>query len=374
MSLIPPTAPGYMASSLSSTDAEHMTMKQILRTILAVLALTAYLQELHAQKVGTSSLQFLKVMPTARATAMGDAFVSLARGADATYWNPAGLTTMDHHEITTTLTSWIFDTKQIALAYGLPMGDWGYVGLQFHYIDYGTIEETSVSSIDLVVPPTGEPFFNAGLTGRTFTPYAYLIGLSYAYKFTDKFSAGGTIKYAMESLWSDQVISITNPVTGEVTDYKTYADVILFDFGMMYNTGFRSVQMGVSVQNFGSQVAFAKVAHPAPLAFRLGVSANLLGQEALLFTDEGNRFTVSFDLFQPNDYKQQMHMGVEYSFMDIVALRVGYKVDYDTEGLTFGGGLHTTVGGAPISFDYSYGKLSEYLNNVHRISLGVQFP
>jgi hypothetical protein len=348
-------------------------MKQMLRTMLAVAMLMAFAGHVQAQKVGTSSLQFLKVMPTARATAMGDAFVALASGADAAFWNPAGLSTLEHHEITSTLTSWLFDTKQFALAYGLPMGNWGTVGIQFQYIDYGSIQETRADAVDLVIPASGEPFFNAGLTGRTFTPYSYVIGLSYAKGFTDKFSAGGTMKYAMESLWSDQVISVVNTVTGEVTDYKTYADVLLFDFGMKYNTGFRSVQMGVSVQNFGSQVAFAKVAHPAPLAFRLGVSANLLGSEALLFTDETNRFTIAYDLFQPNDYKQQMHIGAEYCFADIVALRAGYKVDYDTEGLTFGGGVHTTIAGAPLSFDYSFGKLSEFLNNVHRISLGVQF-
>lgn len=350
-----------------------MTMKQILRIVPGVFLLLACALPLYAQKVGTTSLQFLKVMPTARATAMGDAYVSLVSGADASFWNPAGLAGMEHHELTTTLVSWLFDSKQIALAYGLPMGDWGTLGLQFQYIDYGSIQETRADAVDLVVPAQGEPFFNAGLTGRTFTPYSYLIGLSYAQAFTDKFSAGVTIKYATESLWTDQVITVVNSVTGETAEYKTYAEVVLFDFGMKYNTGFRSVQLGVSVQNFGSQVTFAKVAHPAPLAFRLGVSANLFGPDALLFTDDMNRFTVSYDLFQPNDYRQQMHIGAEYSFADVVDLRAGYKVDYDTEGLTFGGGVHTALAGVPFRFDYSYGKLSEYLNNVHRISLGVQF-
>jgi hypothetical protein len=86
-----------------------------------------------------------------------------------------------------------------------------------------------------------------------------------------------------------------------------------------------------------------------------------------------HRLTLAYDLFQPNDYKQQMHTGAEYSFSELIALRVGYKVDYNSEGLTFGCGLHTDLSGWPMSFDYSYGKMSEYLNNVHRISLGVQF-
>ena len=348
-------------------------MKQIIRTVGTVLLLVVCIGQLRAQKVGTSSLQFLKVMPTARATAMGDAYVSLAGGADATFWNPAGLTKLENHEMSSTLTMWLFDTKQIALAYGLPMGDWGTLGFQFQYVDFGSIEETRADAVDLVVPANGAPFFNAGLTGRSFSPYSYLVGLSYARAFTDKFSAAVTVKYAMESLWSNQTITIVNSVTGEVTSYKTYADVVLFDFGMLYNTGFRSVQIGVSAQNFGAQVKFADAAHPAPLAFRMGVSANLFGQEGLLFQDNVNRLTLAYDLFQPNDYRQQMHAGAEYSFSEFLDLRVGYKFDYDSEGLTFGGGLHTGISGWPVRFDYSFGKMNEFLNNVHRISLGVQF-
>jgi len=350
-----------------------MIMNHTYRAALTAFLLAACIGQIHAQKVGTSSLQFLKVMPTARATAMGDAYVSLSGGADATFWNPAGLTKLENHELSSTLTMWLFDTKQIALAYGLPMGDWGTLGFQFQYVDFGSIEETRADAVDLVVPPNGAPFFNAGLTGRTFTPYSYLVGLSYARAFTDKFSAALTVKYAMESLWSDQAITLVNSVTGEQTTYKTYADVVLFDFGMLYNTGFRSVQIGVAAQNFGPQVKFADAAHPAPLAFRLGVSANMFGKEGLLFQDETNRFTVAYDLFQPNDYRQQMHVGAEYSFSELVAMRVGYKFDYDSEGLTFGGGLHTDLAGWPVRFDYSFGKMSEFLNSVHRISLGVQF-
>lgn len=348
-------------------------MKPILRTVTAAFLVMISTGQVHAQKVGTTSLQFLKVMPTARATAMGDAFVSLASGADASFWNPAGLARIETPEISSTLTSWIFDTKLIALAYDLPMGDWGNLGVQFQYIDYGTIQETRADLPELVISGSSGKFFNSGLTGRSFTPYAYLIGFSYARAITENFSTGVTVKYAMESLWTDQFITMVNSVTGELTSYKTYADAILFDFGMMYNTGFRSVQIGVAAQNFGPQVTFASKPHAAPLAFRLGISANLFGTEGLLFRDEMNRLTLAYDLFQPNDYFQQMHIGAEYAFSEQIALRMGYKVDYDSEGLTFGGGVRVDLSGWPVSMDYSYGKVNEFLNNVHRISLGVQF-
>jgi opacity protein-like surface antigen len=68
-----------------------------------------------------------------------------------------------------------------------------------------------------------------------------------------------------------------------------------------------------------------------------------------------------------------MHVGAEYSFSEMLMLRAGYKYDYDSEGLTFGGGLHADLSGWPVRVDYSYGKMNEFLNSVHRISLGVQF-
>jgi len=363
-----------MDSSVThSGQVKQMTMNPTTRALMTVLLLTVFVGQTQAQKVGTTSMQFLKVMPTARAAAMGDAFVSLASGADASFWNPAGLARIEDHQMTSTLTTWIFDTKLIALAYDLPMGTWGNVGIQFQYVDYGTIQETRADLPDLVISPNGDRFYNSGLTGRSFTPYAYMVGFSYARAITDKFSTGVTVKYAMESLWSDQVITIVNSVTGEETSYKTYADVVLFDFGMMYNTGFRSVQIGVAAQNFGPPVTFARKSHPAPLAFRLGISANMFGTEGLFFQDAMNRLTVAYDLFQPNDYLQQMHVGAEYSFSEMFALRIGYKLDYDSEGLTYGGGIRVDLGGVPVATDYSYGKLSEDLNNVHRISVGVQF-
>ncbi len=89
-----------------------------LGTAVLLLALCAMPQDLlWAQKVGTSSLQFLKVMPTARATALGDAYVTLAAGANAVFWNPAGLAAASVNDIAMTMTVWLFDTKQGALAY-----------------------------------------------------------------------------------------------------------------------------------------------------------------------------------------------------------------------------------------------------------------
>jgi hypothetical protein len=324
----------------------------------------------YAQKVGTSSFQFLKVMPGARATALGDAYVTMASGADALFWNPAGLVLAPNHHISTTYTLWLFDSRQTALGYALPLGDFGTLGLQLQYVDYGEIEETNVENLKFV-GAEGNQVYNPGLTGNTFSPSAYVLGATYAKNLTESFAVGLTAKYVHESLYGSNTFTVVNPATGEKEEYRTYASVLMFDFGMRYRTGYRSIELGASVQNFGSQVKFAKEASPAPLAFRLGIAANVVGPDALAFPDETNRLSVAFDLFQPNDYAQQMHAGMEYEFAGVFALRGGYKFNYDNDGLTLGAGVNTDFAGVNLSFDYSYGKMGEYLGNVHRISLGA---
>ena len=134
-----------------------------------------------AQKVGSTSMQFLKVMPCARATALGEAYTVWATGAEAIFWNPAGLATVDKMEFSTTYIDWLFDAKQGALSYALSIQGLGAVGVQFQYVDFGEFEETT-NERPYISNPDGP-----GLTGRLFSPFSYLVGISYARYLTDKF-------------------------------------------------------------------------------------------------------------------------------------------------------------------------------------------
>lgn len=349
-----------------------MNAQRILAVLLACALGAAWPATALAQKVGTSSLQFLKVMPTARATALGDAYSALASGADAVFWNPAGITGAASHDIALTLTLWIFDSRQAALAYSVPLGEIGSLGLQLQYVDYGEIEETRVDQLEFV-GTGGDMRYNPGLTGNVFSPSALVAGLTYAKDLTERFSTGLTVKFVHESLYSSGTVTVPDEAGGYDT-YNTAVSLFLFDFGMRYRTGFRSMILGASVQNFGSQVKYGEEGYPAPLAFRLGLSFNVFGSDGLAWVDEQNRLTMAFDIFQPNDYAQQLHVGAEYCFADAFALRGGYKWNYDTEGLTLGAGVRTQLTGVDLRFDYSFGDLGEFLSTVHRLSLGVTLP
>jgi hypothetical protein len=341
-------------------------MKKITASLLPLFAILLFSPSAFSQKVGSTSMQFLKVMPCARATAMGDAYSVLATGAEAVFWNPAGIALSDKNEVSLTYLKWIFDTQQGAFSFSMPIGNIGSFGVQVQYVDFGEIPEALWAS------PYKDDILYPGLTGRTFHPFTYLVGLTYASQITEKFSTGISVKYARESLYDGLTHEATNATGGSET-VNTWGAGLIFDFGLNYNTGFRTVRLGAAMQNFGANVRYASETSPVPIALRVGIAADLMGNNALLMPSEDSRLTMAFDLFQPNDFAQQAHLGMEYVYAGIVAVRGGYKFNYDADGFTAGVGLQQTVAQTRFSFDYSYGVLNYNLGNVHRISLGVGF-
>ncbi len=335
----------------------------------AAISLTAMIcfwsSSVIGQKVGSTSMQFLKVMPCARATALGEAYTVWATGAEAILWNPAGMTQLQNLELSTTYTNWLFDAQQGALALAMPFKRFGVVGLQLQYVDFGVFEETTTQRPYLSDPE------NPGFTRRTFEPYSFVVGISYARGLTDKFSLGGGMKYAHESLFDGSRVTAMIK-QGVYRQVKTWADGILFDFGIRYNTGYRSIHLASVVQNFGADVKYATESNPVPLLFRFGIASDLIGHDGLLYSQQKyHRLGAAFDIFHPNDYGQQMHIGVEYEFANLFALRGGYKFNYDFDGLTLGVGLKHQLEGVRLSLDYSYGDMGTYLGYVQRISIGL---
>ncbi len=342
-------------------------MKKCTLMILLISAICLLARPAWGQKVGSTSMQFLHVMPSARATAMGDAYSVLATGADAVFWNPSGVAMLSSSEFSSTYIDWIFDARQGALSFATPIANVGAIGVQIQYVDFGEFEETS-SDPAYMVPG------NWGITGRTFHPYSFLFGLSYARSLTDKFAVGVTAKYGRESLFNDQYAVAYVSSVGGSDSVKTWADAYLFDFGIRYKTGYHSIQIAASVQNFGPDLKYATEKNPAPLLFRYGIAADVVGQDAILSNATDHRITLAFDLFQPNDYAQQAHLGGEYEYQGVFALRAGYKFNYDVEGFTAGVGFKQPVGSVKLSIDYSYGTVGTYLGHVQRLSLGAILP
>lgn len=289
------------------------------------------------EKVGTLGGQSLKIGVGARAAAMGEAYVALSDDATAVYWNPAGIARMSGQSISLNHTSWpaniLFD--QAAYVFNIK---WipGMIGVNVRAL---TMSRDIVRTTYL---PEG--------TGDTFDAGEWAYGLSYARALTDKFSAGFSLNYVQTGL---------DDVKGSSTT---------FDFGTLYDVGVLGAKIGMSIQNIGSDMTFIDEKVKMPVFFRVGGSFDVMQQGE-------NRLIAAAEFTHPPDNSEKLNLGAEYGFHDYLFLRGGYKLNYDTQGLTAGFGVKfplTIVKSSVARLDYAYQDMN-FLGTTHRVSVNVGF-
>jgi hypothetical protein len=77
---------------------------------------------------------------SARAAALGSAFVGVADDASALFSNPAGLALLTHGELAFHNNYWLVDTLQATAVVGMPTLHWGGIGAAISYLDFGTYQ------------------------------------------------------------------------------------------------------------------------------------------------------------------------------------------------------------------------------------------
>ena len=327
--------------------------------VILTVFLIAILNPVFGQKkVGTTIFQFLKVMPDAHGTGMGDAVTSTINNANATFYNPAGLTGVDKQDFSFSFYNYFFDVKTTSMSLAYKMGLYGTIGFHFIHTDIGKIEVTSVDHLGF----SDDGTYNPGLTGETISPNQMVAGLSLAKSLTDKFSFGVTSKYVREDL------------------VMASADGFVFDFGLVYKTGYRSIQTSAVIRNFGPEISFSDdeittnnsdfESYPPPQTLVIGVSGFIISSASpMFFRSEEQSLRAAFEIVGPRDYGQQYNTGLEWGYQDLLFIRTGYKFNYDTQGINFGMGVRINN----FRGDYSYASYGKYLSNIHRISTGIEF-
>jgi hypothetical protein len=302
-------------------------------------------------KVGRTTLQFLKIGIGARQVGLGEASLAVVRDVNAIYWNPANTTGINSAEASFSYASWFADLNYITGAVGYRWQKIGVFTLGYASLDYGDIPEALVSV------PSGS---SDTRTGNTFTGGDLMLGFSFAREFTDNLSIGVGLKYIYEKLF----------------DYSV--DQFAFDIGTYYDTGFNGLKIAMTVQNFGSSVRFLEnsdreVGYDIPFIFRIGLSANLVGYTDGFFAmGDAHKLQLSLDALHSNDYAERMHIGAEYWYNDMLALRSGYKFNYEEGNWSVGIGLKQRIGSVGVRMDYAYTHF-EFLESPHRFSLSFSF-
>ena len=332
-------------------------MKRILHIIFIIGMLISFglgqnlFPILGGQRSGTSIFTFLNIGVSARAVGMGESVVALNQDASSVYYNPATIAQLDKTDISLSQIQWPADINYDYFSMTRQLLDRHYIGVSAGILHMKPMMETTEYH------PDG--------TGNYFTFQNRFIGLTYGAKMTDRFSFGITFKHVSE----------------DMADYGMNA--VLMDMGTFYWTGYKSLRFCASLSHFGKQVSptgsyqkrildkssgleiieqtdFAKFSPPTQ--FRVGGAFDPIAQK-------NQHLTISLQLNHPVDNAEYIVTGLEYSFMEMLFLRLGYKSNKKEENMTFGAGFIIPVGGMKIRADYGYANF-EHLSDPKRFSIG----
>jgi hypothetical protein len=327
-------------------------MKKI--KIIMGVVLTSVILTMPAQatikKVAQTGLQFLKVDVSARAAAMGGAYIMVGNDATAMFYNPAGIALMKRGlDFYSGMTQWIADINYQSAGLIKNLGNIGTVGASVIYCDYGD------DMIGTRVATNERGYIKTG----TVDIGAYTLGLSYARSLTDKFSVGGQIKFAVQHLGSNAIIEGGKEIENKVSG-------LAYDFGTIFYPGFYSLRVGMSINHFSGQFKYEEEAFQLPLTFKIGAAMDVLD----LTGEHQNPLLIAIDAIHPRDYTERIHLGGEYVYNNLIAIRAGYKFNYDEEGLTAGVGFKFTLRSVDLKLDYAYSAM-DIFDTVSRFSLGI---
>jgi len=259
-------------------------------------------------KVGSSAFKFLNIQTDAHGAALGG-LAAQASGANALFWNPAGIAGSEGIGVSAGMTQWLVETTVMNAGVVMPMMG-GTIGLSLVSVDYGEIMKSGwAGTSEFVFEP------NQG----SFTPTDMSLQASYGRSLSDKFSLGATAKIISQNI---DDVSISG---------------LAFDIGTQFNTGYRGISMGAVISNFGPDVVSQAPEEASyeefpgmslPMTFSFGVVG-----EAIPGLNAG------LNVLKQADMAQEFIFNGEYSVAGLASLRFSYNISNPQQPMSFGAGL-----------------------------------
>ncbi len=337
-------------------------MKLKLLSIIVLLFFSA--SNLQAQiglnKLAQSTMNFLLVSNSPKASAMGDAFFAVGKGAESVFYNPAASAEMDKtFNLVVNYTKWIADINYLSGAAVWNFENYGAVGVNILTVDYGTIHGTRLA------PQGQELLYPLGYveTGEVSNVGAYSFGLSYSKAISSQFLVGGNIRIAGQNLGRNYF--------DDGTSKDNNASKLVFDLGVKYYTGYKNFRFGMAIRNFASNLKREEIEEQLPLTFTLGAAIDLMdfiNEEK----DNGSSLTLATDFLHSNNYSERVNVGIEYKFLGAVALRGGYQTNRDIASWSAGIGLNSSLGSNDFEVNYSFSKM-DIFDDINRLSISFSF-
>jgi len=303
-------------------------------------------------KSGTSGSGFLLISPDAEFAGMGNAYAGFKNTtASSVFYNPATLVYVDDKDMFFGMVNWTADIKLTAASYAMQMGNDRSIAFHYRGLDSGQIRETTI------LEPNG--------TNNTFAWKSLALGVSTATRLTERFSFGVNLYYIKEG----------------VARYNMQSAAWAIDISTFYVTGFNSLNLGMTIRNFGPELDFNKAfvdyanadtvtvnepyrPYHIPLNFQVGLNYEFFE------SDQNQQLFVSIDGVHPNDSLERLQIGTEYNYLNLLSLRGGVYTNHDAASWMMGFGINgKSLIQQDITFNYSFSNYG-LLGFIHQFSIG----
>tara|TARA_B100001059_G_scaffold67126_1_gene63843 strand:- start:23669 stop:24706 length:1038 start_codon:yes stop_codon:yes gene_type:complete len=340
-----------MLFSVNQVVFSHCILKKGLLLFLSLSSLLSQAQLLPnfgGQRAGLSALSFLKNDLSPVSFAMASASIANKGNLYSTENNPAALVQINGPGIALSNLSVGAGIHQSFLASGFKLDDGSVIGFNVNSLNAGAME------VRTEFEPNG--------TGQLFYANNTALGINYARKLSENFNIGIGLKYIYEGI-------------------STYTNhTVTADIGFLYTTDYKDLTFAVVVKNFGgnsqmigsdlettfnrTDVVLSK--YTTPTIFKMGFSF-------IPYESKSKKLVASAELNHPSDNAENIRLGGELSFRDLLFTRLGYKLSVQGQNYpTAGIGVKTRLGIHPLYIDYAVNPTSR-MGVQHLVGLSIPF-
>ncbi|MFC2118685.1 PorV/PorQ family protein [Bacteroidota bacterium] len=300
-------------------------MKRILRNLagltLIVVLLIPGLNSFagNKQRAGSSGAPELLINPWGRSSGWGGANVANVKGLEALYINVAGASLVNKTELIFSRTTYVADISINAFGLAQKIGDSGVLGLAIMSMDCGEFIKTTNERPD------------GGL--GTFNPKYTNISVSYSKVFSNQILGGVAFKI----------------ISGGIADVTTSG--IAIDAGIQYVAGDNNqIHFGITMKNVGPTMKYTGdglsvrgVIPPTDISMTIEHRKDEIELPSLLkiglaydfYLGATQRLTAAGSFTAFSFQKDKFHLGLEYSFREILLLRCGFIYEDGINPLSF---------------------------------------
>ncbi|OGR84455.1 MAG: hypothetical protein A3J74_09520 [Elusimicrobia bacterium RIFCSPHIGHO2_02_FULL_57_9] len=278
---------------------------------------------------GGSALDFLRLGGGARQAAMGETGLAACDDLGSSFYNPAALAGLGRQEVNLSHTQWLEGISYQQTAYAHPTLNRGTIAGAVHYLSWGDIAGYDAQGGRTGNIKVNDLALQAGW-GRELRPGFY---------------SGASLKYIQETL---------DTVTG-----RTAAADLGFNYRPSFGGWASRFKYGAAVRNLGPGIKFIDKRENLPWDAGGGMA----------YRSRDESLTIAAEFSKPADNSLHGGVGGEFWVMDLLALRMGYKMGGDLSN-GFNAGFGIRYGKAQI--DYALAHFGA-LGYTHRVGMSLRF-